>query len=259
MAVIPSISVCQSNDCKSLLFSETTGDYAANNLKGYGIPNLELTDFKAATLTITKPDDPTNVVIDLYSTFPTDIITSQYTVTNSALGYGTNNLTDGAYFIQYTLFAQVPVTGINTGFQTITMNLDRTGEFTIGGPITILGSSGNDGTYTVTNIAMSGSDTVVTVQEVIPTISSTGHIIFTKTASKYLACLCNSYKCLEDKLNSIEDIDCNCSNNAFDTASRINSLLLAATYAAKCGKPNRFNKIIAGIKKLCNYKKCNNC
>lgn len=99
MSLILNFEICQTNACKDLVFSETTGVYDATyNIGGYGTPNIETTDVLTAVLTITDPTG-TNTDIDLFTHgFPqSDITADGYTITS------TTALPDGKYLFTYTI------------------------------------------------------------------------------------------------------------------------------------------------------------
>lgn len=88
--------------CDSILFRDTTGAYdAVTNETGYGSPNTAIADITAAVLIITKPDD-TQVIIDLYDTFPTINTELIHQITADDLGYA-SVIEDGLYTFTYKL------------------------------------------------------------------------------------------------------------------------------------------------------------
>lgn len=108
MALQLAFNVCQSSDCKELIFTETTGIYdATNNPTGWGSPNATIASAVSATLTITKPDGTVTSPINIFpSSFPTTNDDLEYTITAAALGYTANSkLPDGLYTVLYTVVA----------------------------------------------------------------------------------------------------------------------------------------------------------
>lgn len=117
MALIPSISICKSSDCKSLSLNETTGAYTLINLGGYGTPNVDLSDIISAVLTINIPGSSTPIVIDLFSITPPDNFPSDdpttptFIIDSVVLGLGPAGvLSDGLYTFQYDVTDNTNVT-----------------------------------------------------------------------------------------------------------------------------------------------------
>ena len=107
MALALDISVCQTGDCKYIIFKELTGAYnASSNPTGYGAPNKTVANAKAATLAITLTDG-TIVTLNLYSTFPTSTCTDSYTLSSFSLALSAANalasIPDGLYKFVYTV------------------------------------------------------------------------------------------------------------------------------------------------------------
>ena len=59
-----------SRDGKTITFTETTGAYSGSNTSGYGMPNLDITDFIRADLTVTPPSGVPTTYNILASGFP---------------------------------------------------------------------------------------------------------------------------------------------------------------------------------------------
>ncbi len=100
--------VCESNDCLSIQFSETTGLYdITSNVGGWSSPNPSIGNITSATLTILFPYNSSiqTVVIPsslLYPTFPTTSSTTAYTIDSSTLAIGNGlQLPDGLYTFTY--------------------------------------------------------------------------------------------------------------------------------------------------------------
>ncbi len=106
MSLILNFEICQSSNCKDLVFSETTGFYNVNyNVGGYNTPNPSDSTALSAVLTIT---DPNNLVTTINLTsqgFPTGDLTSDgYTISSSEV------LPDGMYTFVYTVTYENNVT-----------------------------------------------------------------------------------------------------------------------------------------------------
>jgi len=111
MSVVLHFEVCDSRDCKSLLFTETTGAYnVTSNPTGWGAPNELTSDAVSAVLNIVLPSS-TSVNINLFtSSYPSVNKTLEYTITSATLGLAANlKLDDGLYVFTYTV-----VTGTTT-------------------------------------------------------------------------------------------------------------------------------------------------
>lgn len=97
MSIVLNFEICQTNGCKDLIFSETTGKYDATyNTGGYGLPNETTADADTATLTITNASGLVTTIDLMPEGFPTDdIIADGYTITSSTV------LPDGMYTFVY--------------------------------------------------------------------------------------------------------------------------------------------------------------
>lgn len=78
------------------------------------------------------------------------------------------------------------ITGVSTGAKTFTIAGDQRLFFGPGGTFTVGGSTGNNGTYTIAAVAFSGGNTVLTVNETVPSAVVDGTIssLFTLTVIK---------------------------------------------------------------------------
>lgn len=104
MSLVLTFNVCSNSNCKTVNFNETTGTYnVTTNPTGWGTPNATIASATTATLTITKPDT-TEIVINLFSTYPTTDSTLLRTITQTELE-NTGKLTDGLYTFLYTVTA----------------------------------------------------------------------------------------------------------------------------------------------------------
>lgn len=107
-----SFTVCQSSDCSSFEFNETSG---GNTVIGgwEATGNFSTSDAIAARLIVTTPDGVIHSAIDLYPQFPTDdsTIEEEILATNLAL----TNLPDGVYTMTY----EVDVLNVNSAIVTL--------------------------------------------------------------------------------------------------------------------------------------------
>lgn len=116
MSVILQFEICQSSDCSSLTFVETTGAYNdTTNPNGWGTPNEDTTDAVSAVLTVTLESGST-YNIDLFSDgFPTTSDTIEYLIDPVDIGMKDGGkLTDQIITFTYTV-----VTGTTTYTQNI--------------------------------------------------------------------------------------------------------------------------------------------
>lgn len=117
MALDLKLDICQSNDCRDLQLTETTGVYdASSNTGGYGAPNPEIADILSANVTLSLLDRttgaPTVSPSGEISVFPgsadvtlgvlPNITSTVQTITGDNFGYGTSSkLVDGVYTLKY--------------------------------------------------------------------------------------------------------------------------------------------------------------
>jgi len=138
-----SLSICQSRDCTSFDITDTTGVYnSSSNPGGYGGANYDVTDVIDSRLEITLPD---GTVVSINPTIVTAPIT------------------------QIAQLNPPNIFGIAGNYAAAILQL---------GTITVSGSTGNDGTYTVLNTAFSLGFTQIEVSQVIPSAVVDGNIIF---------------------------------------------------------------------------------
>lgn len=99
MSLILNFEICQTNNCKDLVFSETTGFYEATfNPGGYGAPNETTAAAQTAVLTITDPNGLVTSVDLMPQGFPTgDLTLDGYTISSATA------LPDGVYTFLYTV------------------------------------------------------------------------------------------------------------------------------------------------------------
>jgi len=105
MAVDVKFSICQSSDCKSIKFTETTGAYhVTTNPTGWGAPNELTSNAVSATLTITGPDGTTYSPVNVFTlgTFPKTTSTA-YSIAASAIDANLTGFVDGNWEMTYTV------------------------------------------------------------------------------------------------------------------------------------------------------------
>ncbi len=98
-----SFSICQANDCLSMVFNETTGAYSANNLIGWNSPNTATSDAVTALLNITDPSNTTFSfdILDLDPSWPTTDSTQEFKILPTDLNQANGKFIDGLYKFQY--------------------------------------------------------------------------------------------------------------------------------------------------------------
>lgn len=85
---------------------------------------------------------------------------------------------DGYYTIQLVSSSPIyPVSAVSMASKTITLDADYSSEFYRFQTITINGSTGNDGEYTVLEVGLSAGNTILTVQETIPDATADGNVV----------------------------------------------------------------------------------
>ena len=106
MAVTLSFNICQSADCKSFVFSETTGEYSADNTSGWGTPNRDAADAETATLVVTTPDGD-DYTFDLFAespNWPTVDDDQEFVIDITDIGGSAGSkIADGLYLFRYTV------------------------------------------------------------------------------------------------------------------------------------------------------------
>lgn len=111
-SLVLNFEICQSNDCSSLTFVETTGLLSDTNLTGWnngllGATNPSTSDATSAVLTITLASGNT-YNIDLLATgfFPTYDTNFEYVIPNESFGYITGSpIADQIINFTYTVVA----------------------------------------------------------------------------------------------------------------------------------------------------------
>lgn len=113
MALQLKFTVTLGDDCKSFIFTETTGAYNnPDNLGGYGAPNLTLVSVNTAKLTVENLT--TDVTYDDINITPSDsndtttITTEDLEIDGASIGDTT--LPDGQYCFIYTIVSKASVT-----------------------------------------------------------------------------------------------------------------------------------------------------
>jgi len=84
------------------------------------------------------------------------------------------NILTGQYSFKYNTVIDDAIIAVNTGAKTFTVLGDRAAEITSSGTLDIVRSTLNNGTYTVVSAVFGGTNTVVTVVEVIPSSTADG-------------------------------------------------------------------------------------
>lgn len=114
MALQLNFEICQSSNCKTLTFVETTGAYSASNTTGWGDPNPLIADMTSAVLTITLANG-NSYNIDLFASgFPTDTNT-EFVINNTDIGYVSSDPIDD----QIIMFTYTVSDGVDTYTQNI--------------------------------------------------------------------------------------------------------------------------------------------
>lgn len=120
------IHLCQTSNCKTIKFSETTGEYnASSNPGGWGTPNPEVGDVTSTVVAFTLPSGTISTfdsaelgVLNPFAAFPDDTGTLEVSLTMANFGgAATSAFADGVYSITYTVNGDV---GVNTYTATVT-------------------------------------------------------------------------------------------------------------------------------------------
>ena len=86
MSITTSFGICQSSNCSSLTFNETTGAYSAGNPNGYGTPND--TNIGGTALLIISLSRGTSYTLSLTSSgFPSSDKTKEFIINATDIGY----------------------------------------------------------------------------------------------------------------------------------------------------------------------------
>lgn len=106
MAVQLSFEVCQSLDCRSLVFTETTGEYSSSNITGWGSPNKLTSDAETAVLIVTTPSgaDYTFNLFTESPAFPTSDDEREFVIDTTDIGGTTGSrIPNGLYLFRYSV------------------------------------------------------------------------------------------------------------------------------------------------------------
>lgn len=259
------ISICQSDDCRSFTVADETGAYnSILNPGGYNAPNpvTSYSVIQTATISVTKFGDTTTYTTDVSSLFPNTDDTQLFTINNTNIGLGsTDNINDGIYQISYTITGGYTIGVVNTGTKTFTITgVNASSLFNVGDSFSILGSSGNDSTYTVAAISYSSSNTNITVNETVLSAVANGKILFIAQTSIYEMFFCSGMACYYQNLQSITGSECEeCNDTKIEFLSKVLTFINAAKYAAQCGKVNKASALLDYITELCSLTSCSNC
>ena len=118
------IHLCQTSNCKTIKFSETTGVYnASSNPGGWGAPNPLIADVTSWVVAFTLPSGTTTTFdsaelgpLNPFINFPDDTGTEEVSLTMANFGgAATSAFQDGVYSITYTVNGDV-----NAGVDTYT-------------------------------------------------------------------------------------------------------------------------------------------
>ena len=93
MAITTQFSICESSNCSSLVFSDTTGAYSLTNLTGYGTPNESISG-ATAELIVTLSDGTISTISLTAAGFPTTDSTLTYTISAEDIGYSSGDKID---------------------------------------------------------------------------------------------------------------------------------------------------------------------
>lgn len=119
MSLVLHFNICQSADCKSFIFSETTGAYNVDsNPTGWGSPNAATGSASSATLIVTNNLTGVSYTINLFTEgFPSSSSDGTFYVTSDMIGGADDTeIDDGYYTFVYTVVigGQSPVTYTQT-------------------------------------------------------------------------------------------------------------------------------------------------
>ena len=124
------IHLCQTSNCKTIKFSETTGEYnASSNPGGWSVPenatNPNPANVTSFSVVFTLPDSTVTTFTNtnpLFANFPDETGTQEVSLTMANFGgAATSAFADGVYFITYTVNG-----GINAGANTYTSVVTQT-------------------------------------------------------------------------------------------------------------------------------------
>ena len=90
---------------------------------------------------------------------------------------------EGVYSFTYNIKTDAPITGVSQVGKTFTIVGDYAALITAAGTITIVRSTGNNGTYTVVSAVFGGADTEIVVSEAVPSGTVDGSIQYSTQAT----------------------------------------------------------------------------
>lgn len=251
-------------NAKSFVVTETTGAYSASNTGGYGTPNVATSSATASVIEITKWQDTTTYSVSAYSTFPSSA-RATFTINNTDIGLAsTEVIADGVYLIDLKTTFVFTILSSDSSLETITLATalgNISGTFVAGDTLTVADTLGGSYTWTVSSATYNGTNTVITVTDdigaIIPTLT-TATII--KRSAGYELFFANGKACLRNVLKQIDVEECaDCMNTKIELASKFNAFMLAAEYAASCGKANKATVILNYLNELCDLESCEDC
>lgn len=119
---ITNFDLCQSTDCASLVFKDTTGSYSADSPYGYGTPNSDITN-ATAVVKVTLADLTVHEVS--LSGFPTTDKTKEYKIESTDLGYDLGeSIPDQIIQIEYIVTLSDNSTLLQYGEQALYCNIN---------------------------------------------------------------------------------------------------------------------------------------
>lgn len=105
MALVLDFTVCQKNACRTIAFTELTGEYSAVlNDTGWGSPNATLGSVTARSIVITKPDGTTTTITSPNG-LPNDETNLEYEISAATLDSTQTKVLDGLYTFVYSVTA----------------------------------------------------------------------------------------------------------------------------------------------------------
>lgn len=130
MALILQFNICQKQNCKEIIFTETTGAYSnPGNLTGWGVTGSDtdpqINTATLAVLTVTIPSGDEYEFDLLTEGFPSVYNSTEFVITNDMIGGTTNTvIPDGIYTFVYSVFSdQTNETYTQTRISTLICNV----------------------------------------------------------------------------------------------------------------------------------------
>ena len=281
MALELSININLSANGKIMTFTETTGKYDSNlNTKGWGSPNVILSDISDAFLVVTLPNGTNKTLFytkgQFYGgafapNFPHDTEVDTFTITKALNStFSLTNISGSGSQITYTTFTPHNFTTsdlLNTEGSSITgynktnaivssVGVPNLNSFTIAGATTGSPTLTNPLAFTSKVTSEIFDDGVYTF--VYTVMDTDGGDTYTTTLYYLVS---TTIGCCVDKLFHLaSQSDCSdCKNEKLNKALEAESYLKAAEYAASCGKVNMANKHLAKAQWICSEQNCLNC